>query len=412
MSTSLHNIPQLGQVSFGYLSLGLLIKLEESLQDMDEKQRPYTFTEHALSASLEEPELKPEDISKLPYEALKSLIEIAVDEWEIREEFEQTSPDLSYPDRFYQAHLVSSEKSQKVFFDAVNQAAKVIAQQQSVIAESLSNTIQAFVQQFTEIQEEPTRMLSAFRESFKQYHDQTEAASNEISSLMVQSGFWFPPSGSLGIIHTIRKLKNKGQASPENVRQVVIDYYEKDNYSNLRNMVDDWGENPYFANRMHIITDALEAHIDVKYTLSIPALLPLVEGIVTDIVGRRATRADGGMSGWAGTAIETLYLDSFRESSKDALIAFISGSSVYGNVDTAYFTPSMFPTWLANQGLDGKQILQRHAILHGVQTDYDSKENSLRSFLILDILSWLKREEWDNKLQFILSRRIQNGQSN
>jgi len=405
MNTSLHNIPQLGQISFGFLSFGLLIELSENVRDVDEKQRPYTFTERALSASVEEPELKPEDIAKLPHDVLKFLIEIAVDEWEIRDEFNQTSQDLSYPERFYLAHLASSEKAEQILRDATNQAAKIIAQQHAAITETISKVTQEYFQQFTQFQEEQAQQLKAIGETFKHYQEKTEAASSEISGLMVQAGFWFPPSGSLGIIYAVKKLKNQGQATPENVRQVIIDYYENDDYSNLRNMVNDWRKNPYFANRMHIIADALEAHINGMYTLSIPAILPLVEGILTDIVGRRATRADGGISGWAGNAIETWYLDTFRESSKDAIITFVSGSPVYGSIDPAFFTPSTFPTWLATQGADGKQILQRHAILHGVQTDYNSKENSLRAFLILDVLSWLKREEWDKKLQVILNRR-------
>jgi hypothetical protein len=405
MGKSSHNIPQLGKVSFEFLSLGLLIKLSESVQDVDEKQRPYTLTERVLSASIEEPELKPEDISKLPQDALKSLIDIAIDEGEIREEFDQISQDFPYTERFYQALLVYLGEANRTIREAVSQAANAIAQHQTVVNQSIANITQAFIQQINQLQVDVNRSLASIWETFKQYQDQTEAASRDISGLLVQAGFWFPPSGSLRLIHAIRELKSQGQATPENVRQLVVEYYEQDDYSNLRNMVNTWGENPYFANRMHIITDALEAHIDGKFTLSIPTLLPLVEGVLTDIVGRRATRADGGISGWAGTAIDTMYLDSFRESSKDALIAFITGSSVYGSIDPTFFTPSAFSTWLANQGLDGKQILQRHAILHGVQTDYDSKENSLRAFLILDVLSWLKREEWDKKLQSILNRR-------
>ncbi len=405
MKTSSYNIPQIGQVSFRLLAFGLLIELSKSVQIVSEKQRHYTFTERALSASLEKPDLKPQDISRLSHEALIALIDIAVDEWGIRDEFEQTSPDLPYPERFYKAHLVSSEKANLRIQEAFNQVAKTIVQHQVAMDEIASNANQAFLQQINLIQEEQARKLSVIWETFKQNLDRAEIESSEISDLMVQARFWFPPSGSLGIIHAIRKLKDETKATPESVRQIIVDYYEKENFSNLKSMIDDWRENPYFSNRMHIITDVLEAHIDGKFTLSIPALLPLVEGILTDIVGRRATRAEG-IGNWAGAAIEKMYSDSFRESSKDAVIAFITGSSVYESIDPVFFTPSAFPTWLANHGLEGKQILQRHAILHGVQTDYDSKENSLRAFLILDVLSWLKREEWDEELKFILDRQI------
>ena len=408
MKITSSTIPGLGQISFQLLGFFLLVELSESIQAADENQKAYEFTHRALSASLKKPSLSPQEIAKLPQDTLKPIIDIAVDEWDIREEFEQTSSDLSYPEKLYQAHQASVKKMRQHFEEVLSRVANLATQQQAVMAQSIADITQASLspinQLLDQLQAEFNRSLASFWDKIQQYHDQAEIASSEISGLMIQAGFWFSPSGSLKIIHSIHELKDQGQATPENVRRVVVEVYERDNFSNLKSMVESWSKNPYFANRMHVIRDALEAHMEGKYTLSVPALLPLVEGILTEIVGRRATRAEG-ISGWAVNAIQSMYMDMFHESSKDALVAFVSGSSVYGNIDAAYFTPSTFPTWLANQGLDGQQILQRHAILHGVQTDYNSKENSLRAFLILDVLSWLKREEWDKKLQFVLDQQ-------
>lgn len=51
--------------------------------------------------------------------------------------------------------------------------------------------------------------------------------------------------------------------------------------------------------------------------------------------------------------------------------------------------PEKYPEWLKLHNLEAHQILQRHAILHGVQKDYASKENSLRAFLLMDVLCWI-----------------------
>lgn len=189
MSTSIHNVPDIGTVAFDFLSFGLLVQIMESVQDLDEKQRPQTFTERVLSASIEEPELKPEDISRFSQETLRSLIELAVDEGKIRDEFDKTSYDLPYPERFYQALSVYIEDAIQCIRGAVSQFANAIAQHQTVLNQSIANFTQPLIQQLNQIQVDIDRSLASFGQTIKQYHDQTEIASKEISGLLVQAGF-------------------------------------------------------------------------------------------------------------------------------------------------------------------------------------------------------------------------------
>jgi hypothetical protein len=141
---------------------------------------------------------------------------------------------------------------------------------------------------------------------------------------------------------------------------------------------------------MQIIEDALQAHIAGSYTLTVPALLPLVEGILVSVVGGRPPRAQGGLGAFVQATIEAMYMDAMHESSKEAVISYLGGVGVYANVEPEFFTPERFPEWLSARGLIGPQVLHRHAIMHGVQTDYATKENSLRCFFILDVLSSLR----------------------
>lgn len=191
----------------------------------------------------------------------------------------------------------------------------------------------------------------------------------------------------------LKALVNEQQATPENIRRVIVEYYEDEDFAHLKAMVDSWKDNTHFADRFHIIADALAAHVDGNYTLSIPALLPQVEGILTSIVGRREARIHGGLEKWAGAAIQQGYGTLELEAYKDALLRFITGIEFCGSIPQDYFTAAEYADWLKSQGLVGGQVLNRRAILHGVQIDYASKENSLRVFFILDALAWISQDK-------------------
>ncbi len=237
-------------------------------------------------------------------------------------------------------------------------------------------------------------------ESMNTTLERAGVASTELGEPLGRSGFWIPPSAPLDLLWRLEAVRNNQQDTPEAFRQVIVDYYEEDDSRNFQIMVEDWSSNSYFAERAGIVEDAANAHKLGNYTLSIPALLPLIEGILSQIVGRRV-RPREGMARWAEEAIDALYSD-IGEAYKDALIHFIVGNRFYGTVPPEYFTPERFPEWLELEGLRGSHVLNRHAILHGVQIDYASRENSLRAFLMLDVLAWMRREEWDERFRTFL----------
>jgi len=236
-------------------------------------------------------------------------------------------------------------------------------------------------------------------------HTLSEAniASQDIAGPLKDAGFWVPPSAPMRLIMQLRALLRQGTADAGTMRQTIVDFYDGDNASQLREMVAGWTGNPSLAEHQEIVQDALDAHVAGKYTLSIPSLLPVLERLLTDLQG--AYVRGGKMPTIAGQHIESSYTDFMREASKDAVVHYITGSGLFGSVPNQHFTVDAFPKWLASQGLTERDVVNRHAILHGVQVDYAGKENSLRVFLLLDVLSWLTRKDWDKRLKIILEQR-------
>lgn len=179
----------------------------------------------------------------------------------------------------------------------------------------------------------------------------------------------------------------------------IARYYKRNNWAILKKTVSNWESNSFFQPRMRIIYDALKAHIDGKYTLSVPALLPHIEGIARDIakkynlpksaktiVYRKRKYGKDGAKTLPSTVFGEVAMSalSFEEwVSVESLLYYLEG--------TLYLSLGNFREELERLKKESK--LNRHLVLHGIQTKYATQMNSLRCFLLLDALSMINTKE-------------------
>ena len=150
---------------------------------------------------------------------------------------------------------------------------------------------------------------------------------------------------------------------------------------------------------MGIIYDALEAHVNGKYTLSVPTLLPHIEGIATEIVEkynlpkldkpliyRAKPYGKDGEKTYASRVFAHVGISAldFEEwVAVESLLYYLEG--------TMYQSPRRRGKKLKDFAT--KDILNRHSILHGTHTKYATPMNSLKCFLALDVLSLIDAGE-------------------
>jgi hypothetical protein len=129
-----------------------------------------------------------------------------------------------------------------------------------------------------------------------------------------------------------------------------------------------------FPDRETIVRDAFEAHRQAKYTLSIPTLLPQIDGIGRETLGMSTNQF---FRQWA------------RQEAIEAKLApqVGAGSSLLKQIVKK---SSMEETTRDRNNLQEKDPwfgpLNRHGVIHGVDTDYPSEANSLRCVLLLAYL--------------------------
>ena len=176
----------------------------------------------------------------------------------------------------------------------------------------------------------------------------------------------------------------------EKIWRLVINYYEKRRWAVLKSTVLNWANNAIFNPRMVILKDALSAHIKGRWTLSIPALLPQIEGIALDIIRRsglpqdkKSIIIDKSINKEIGKTLpsqvfSSLSIDNFtpREMVAVYTLLYHLESQLYKSID---FLEEVSRT-------DQMDSLNRHAVLHGTHINYVSKTNSLKCFLVLDTL--------------------------
>ncbi len=194
---------------------------------------------------------------------------------------------------------------------------------------------------------------------------------------------WLAPSMSEELVAKIVSLYESG-ANSGTVHSVVSRYYAKDNWQRLEQVLERCRNNPLFKRRIKVIEEALRAHKEGLYNLSVPGLLIHLEGIAADYVKKHnlLPQVGGQTKEIIVTALEdTPYslLDLRTYAGVDALIEYVEDSMfAYVDFDKEHVR------------LHGENKLQGHAVRHGRQVAFGSRMNSLRLFLFVDVMTLLK----------------------
>ena len=146
----------------------------------------------------------------------------------------------------------------------------------------------------------------------------------------------------------------------------------------LRHRVDTWGTNELFRRRDDVFKEAIWAHATRKYALSVSALMPQVEGVVTEWIHGQAPGTQVPRKEISKLKkMEEIVMAKYKMSLTDSLIVrsfvdFMVGGPMLSTFND-WFGPLLDP------------FPNRHAIAHGrFIADYFSEENSIKVFLLLD----------------------------
>ncbi len=149
----------------------------------------------------------------------------------------------------------------------------------------------------------------------------------------------------------------------------------------IKKTLEFWKSQPTISKRFPILKEAIEAHIDGKFYLSVSTLIPQIEGILRDSLTAMDRNDEFNSMDYenmrkAITALIDLW--KLQSSKKDQAIILLN--TLPDAVADLYKEYDLHKEY----DLPIKGKLYRHGVCHGLQTDFGSKKNSTRLILLLD----------------------------
>ena len=223
---------------------------------------------------------------------------------------------------------------------------------------------QTMQQSVAQLQESVDQMARQFAAGMAEY----ERVEGEAFKVLSQGGWLGMERHLTGpqVRIALKIYENIGEAA---MNDAIAGYFNANNSALLMAMTEEWVRIPYLLDRQAIVRDAMSGHRAGQFTLSIPALLPLAEGLCAEILGSHATTAVQGVAeDWCSRDTE-VWVQLFHDVVEDVIYK----SYTFGKDPAPY--------------------LNRHGILHGRVPNYASEHNSTRVFLLIDTVA----DRWHEK---------------
>ncbi|MCX6343916.1 MAG: hypothetical protein NT018_02435 [Armatimonadetes bacterium] len=201
-------------------------------------------------------------------------------------------------------------------------------------------------------------------------HFDSQSLTNDIRNAFpfLLSYGWPPPVElGLGDLRTIMRdqSENDEPAIGRAIEKLVLSCYGNDK---LERIHENWEHRLFLKHRLPILRAVMDAHISKNYWLSVPSMLPQIDGVIAEYYGHK-----GHLSG--KKLVE--YVEKLFAAQPSNLMGLISSA----NRDF-YTTILLFPFLFGQL----PAFISRHAILHGADTGYGTEANSLKVILFFDYL--------------------------
>lgn len=198
------------------------------------------------------------------------------------------------------------------------------------------------------------------RQIGQQFRELPQIIRDRLSSLL-RHGWFIDPDMSFPDIHPLSKFFDSGDV--ETAEAWLIDYYRGNADTIEQKLL------AAFPARATVLSSAFKAHRQGDYALSVPVFLLQADGICQECTGGRqlfSKKDSGGVRG----LIKQLPEDDLGRAMLDV---FIEDSDLVRNT---HELPSDF------------NGLNRHKVLHGIDSGYGSEVNSLRAMSLLNYSAW------------------------
>lgn len=270
---------------------------------------------------------------------------------------------------------------------------------------NVTNSVQQALLSLADFSLNTKNMLGGFTEAMKAVTDRMQR-SLEAHELNVKTGWWYPNSVLDGISETAIHNALKNEQKNAAFTKLVIQTTRQNNDEVLYNIHDRWRNYNFIpSRRKRILLDVLEAHINGKYTLSIPTALPQIEHYYKKLFPKSKEQNIK----YKDKPLEMIDLEQkvnfARHFGRKDHMEIPASNYLELFPIYYYFKNVLFPEkpLLGIQKNDNKDLFRlshsnsRHGVLHGSNANYSSEARSIKNILFLDkLLSIMNRVLLEN----------------
>lgn len=265
---------------------------------------------------------------------------------------------------------------------------------------SIENTFQSMFQPIVQLQ---LSWINQFGDVFRGIHENLEkikVTAEEADEILKKYKWLISPSLPFKFASVIIKINNDTTISKRSkyhqINKTFVTYLSRDNYTNLKDIVDSWEDNPLFNRRRKIFHDSVALlkapprRVNTNNFI-LPTLIAQIDGILSDYLK---------MKGWDYVFNPKAKRYHWKDTSGADLNEYSSNvqcyRKIYSDDGEVFESPNfllmdiLFQSAYHGQELKRPFTLSRHKIMHGEYLKYGRLNNTLRSFLILDFLAALK----------------------
>lgn len=231
---------------------------------------------------------------------------------------------------------------------------------------------------------ENQRIFDNVRDFWKTFQEQYKINEKEAIEILRKYKWFVSPSLPIAFVSEVVRIGRKRGNRRKEVNGLFVSFFCFDDYKELDKLVNGWVKHDLFKPRMKILMDCVNGLRNSRGGVNpsnfvLPALIAQIDGIQQEYMEKHGCVKKGRWKDSSGKEID--WKDFYRNMTPNQDLDELA-NEIFLNI--------LFQGSQRGKPLETPFTFNRHKIMHGEYVKYGRIDNTIRAFLILDFLAFLK----------------------